>query len=261
MIDTKLILASLRDANLYNGGDIASKEAISAMTTALDKVPSLRERRINPREWGNQRKLIAYQQHMMRMAGIDAGVIDGLKGPQTLYGLERWQDRLREIPGGDVPAGSASTKWPRQSEVPNFYGRVGESQVRLIPPYPFYLYDTRQRVTTISVHSKVKDAAERVFQKVLDAYGQKQIHDLHLDRFFGSLAVRKMRGGSQWSMHSWGIAFDFDANRNQLRWGKDKAVFAKPIYDKWWDAWESEGAVSLGRERNYDYMHTQFARL
>jgi hypothetical protein len=62
-------------------------------------------------------------------------------------------------------------------------------------------------------------------------------------------------------MHSWGIAFDFDANRNQLRWGKDKAAFGKPAYKAWFEAWESEGAISLGRERNYDFMHTQFARL
>jgi len=70
-----------------------------------------------------------------------------------------------------------------------------------------------------------------------------------------------MRGGNSWSMHSWGIAIDFDASRNQLRWGREKAVLAKPVYDAWWKAWEDEGWVSLGQERNYDWMHVQAARL
>jgi hypothetical protein len=79
--------------------------------------------------------------------------------------------------------------------------------------------------------------------------------------FGGCLNVRRMRGGSAWSMHSWGIAFDFDPDRNQLRWGRDRAAFAKPEYNKWFELWEEEGAVSLGRVRNFDWMHVQFARL
>jgi hypothetical protein len=49
--------------------------------------------------------------------------------------------------------------------------------------------------------------------------------------------------------------------QNQLRWGKDRAVFAKPEYDKFWEIVEKHGGVSLGRERNYDWMHFQFIPL
>jgi hypothetical protein len=73
--------------------------------------------------------------------------------------------------------------------------------------------------------------------------------------------VRKMRGSDAWSMHSWGIALDFDANRNALRMTSKEAAFAKPAYNQWWKLWEDEGWVSLGRERNYDWMHVQAARL
>jgi hypothetical protein len=66
-----------------------------------------------------------------------------------------------------------------------------------------------------------------------------------------------MRGGSQMSMHSWGIALDFDANRNQLRWSSAKAAFAQPEYDAWWAAWEREGWTSLGRTYDYDWMHVE----
>ena len=70
-----------------------------------------------------------------------------------------------------------------------------------------------------------------------------------------------MRGGSQWSMHSWGIAIDFDPDRNQMQWGRDKARLAKPDLETFWRIWEEEGAVSLGRTRNFDWMHVQFSRL
>lgn len=62
-------------------------------------------------------------------------------------------------------------------------------------------------------------------------------------------------------LHSWGIAIDYDPDRNQLQWGRDRAVFAGPDYDAWWQFWEEEGWTSLGRTRNFDWMHVQAAKL
>jgi len=62
-------------------------------------------------------------------------------------------------------------------------------------------------------------------------------------------------------MHAWGVALDFDPNRNQLNWGRDRASFSHPDYDNWWKCWEEEGWISLGRKRNFDWMHIQAARL
>lgn len=151
--------------------------------------------------------------------------------------------------------------WPSQREVPEFYGPPGSNQVLYSPAYPFYLYDGGQRVKRISVHAYVVDSLDVVLKAVLAEYGEERIHELGLDRYFGSLNVRKMRGGQSMSMHSWGIAIDFDANRNQLRWNHERAVFARPEYEAWWLAWEAEGWVSLGRERDYDWMHVQAATL
>jgi hypothetical protein len=151
--------------------------------------------------------------------------------------------------------------WPTQRDVWKYYGRVGENQVLVTPPYPFTLYDDGKPVKRISLHKKVAPSALRVLERVREEYGLEAIKELHLDRYFGSLNVRKMRGGRSYSMHSWGIAIDFDANRNQLRWGRDRAAFAKPAYNAWWKAWEDEGWVSLGRKSNYDWMHVQAARL
>ena len=84
---------------------------------------------------------------------------------------------------------------------------------------------------------------------------------MRLDLWGGCLNVRKMRGGSRYSMHSWGIAIDYDPGKNRLKWGRDRAAFAKPEYDTWWRLWEEEGWVSLGRTRNFDWMHVQAAKL
>ncbi len=36
--------------------------------------------------------------------------------------------------------------------------------------------------------------------------------------------------------------------------------FAKAEYDAWWELWEKEGWINLGRTRNYDWMHVQATR-
>ena len=97
--------------------------------------------------------------------------------------------------------------------------------------------------------------------RVLDHYGPERIRELGLDLFGGCLNVRRMRGGSAWSVHAWGAALDFDPERNQLRWGRARARFARPEYEKWWALWEAEGFLSLGRARDFDWMHVQAARL
>ena len=59
------------------------------------------------------------------------------------------------------------------------------------------------------------------------------------------------------SMHAYGIAIDHDPQRNQLRWGKDRAHLARTHCNEFWDAWIAEGWTSLGITRNFDWMHVQ----
>lgn len=256
MVDNKSIQTALLTYKHFFGevdGIIGPATLKGIDLTVLEKVPA-------SKNWPAARKMIAFEQMMMGAVGIEVGAIDGMVGPQTRMALEEWQNRLRNIPGA-TPGPGVKLKWPRQSGVPQFYGDVGKSQALLVPPYQLYLYDTKTKVQHISLHHKVVSSAERVLVAVSKSYSPEKINELHLNRYFGSLNVRKMRGGTSWSMHSWGIAIDFDANRNQLRWGRDQAAFAKPAYDAWWKCWEDEGWVSLGRERNYDYMHVQAALL
>jgi hypothetical protein len=61
--------------------------------------------------------------------------------------------------------------------------------------------------------------------------------------------------------NSWGAAVDIDPDRNQLKWGKDKAFLARPEYEPFWKIVEAEGWTSLGKARNIDFMHFQAANL
>ncbi len=106
-----------------------------------------------------------------------------------------------------------------------------------------------------------KSSIEKIMRAVLDHYGLERVQELRLDYFGGCYNDRSIRGGTLPSMHSWGIAIDFDPANNQLRWGRDRATFSRPEYQAWWEIWEAEGWVSLGRQRNFDWMHVQAASL
>lgn len=143
-----------------------------------------------------------------------------------------------------------------------FYGPVGENMTQIQLPYEMYLaWDEKSKVKKISCNIKCSESLHKIFEQTLKTYGLKDIQKLKLNSFGGCVNVRKMRGGSNWSIHSWGAAVDLDPDRNLLKWGKDKAAFAKKEYDAFWKIVESEGWTSLGRARNYDWMHFQAANL
>lgn len=152
--------------------------------------------------------------------------------------------------------------WPRQSDVPSFYGAVGTSQGILQLPFPLRIaWNKSKTVNKITLHKKVLDSAGRAFARVGETYSAKERQELGLDLFGGSLNVRRMRGGTKYSMHSWGIAIDFDPERNQLKWGNDRARLAHPDCNDFWSIWMNEGWLALGPARNFDWMHVQAARL
>ncbi|WP_108482248.1 peptidoglycan-binding protein [Oceaniglobus ichthyenteri] len=221
--------------------------------------------------------------------GYPCGQIDGIVGPITTAALRAFQrarglivtgtatpetvtslrlsstatvtpipERNQDVPELDQPA----PVWPRQGDVQGFFGKVGERQTRVHVPWAMRLaWDKNVRISRITLHERVAASAERALQKIARTYSAVEISDLGLDLFGGSLNVRRMRGGTRYSMHSWGIAIDFDPERNQLRWTKPQARLSRPDAVPFWRAWEAEGWVSLGRARDFDWMHVQAARL
>jgi hypothetical protein len=155
-------------------------------------------------------------------------------------------------------------KWPSQNyqSMVDYYGPVGENQTRLHLPYSMKLaWDISATVKRLTCNEKVASSLYKIFEQTLKIYGLKEIQKLRLDLFGGCLNVRKMRGGSSWSIHSWGAAVDLDPDRNALKMTSTTATFAKAEYRDFWKIVESEGWVSLGRAKNYDWMHFQAATL
>jgi hypothetical protein len=185
-------------------------------------------------------------------------VVDGIVGPKTLSFLQDINTVERKE--AETPPITGKILWPTQAQCSSFYGPPGQVKLQSIQlPYPFYYGGKLMKST--SVHEKIAPTVKKILQKVKDHYGVEKIDELKLSDYSGCYNPRRMRGGSAWSMHAYACALDFNAADNQLKWNHTKARFAKPIYNRWWELWEEEGAVSLGRVADYDWMHVQFARL
>lgn len=225
--------------------------------------------------------------------GFPVGVIDGVVGKQTLDALKAFEAKhgftvdgvadpavvqalrasasavppavMIAIPNRDVEHDTPiaiPNNWPRQSGVPAFYGAVGTGQTQIEIPFDMYLaWDKGARIRKMTLHNKVAASAKRVFEKVAATYSSAERKAIGIDLFGGSLNVRKMRGGNAYSMHSWGIAIDFDPERNGLHVNAPAARLSNADALPFWKAWEEEGWLSLGRARNFDWMHVQAARL
>jgi hypothetical protein len=121
-------------------------------------------------------------------------------------------------------------------------------------------------ITRIPVHFKIEDAVNDVFDEIAGSFSIAQIKDMGMDQFGGSNNFRPMRGGTALSMHSFGVAIDFDPARNGL--GDRTPHLAK--YPRLLEIFAAHGAVWGGDwdgdgdtldERRCDGMHFQWARL
>ena len=260
--------------------------------TAIELV--LKNSGVKITNWSDERLRIAVEQLIYKNAGIEVGDIDGRVGEQTRYARTVWDARAtgdkKEIAKVEdwrkdgqetksqpkvTPAlpvtntsppttKTSSSHWPKQTAgaMDAFFGAKGTNQVTLSMPFPLRIaWDTGKTVQSFSCNQKVYPSMLRIWNRVKDQYGYEELRRLRLDMYGGCLNVRKMRGGSAWSIHSWGCAYDVDPDRNQLKFNHNSASLDGKEYDRFWEFVYDEGAISLGKERDYDWMHFQFARL
>jgi peptidoglycan hydrolase-like protein with peptidoglycan-binding domain len=205
-------------------------------------------------------KRLAVNQFRFKELGFYTGKIDGRMGPSTQYAVEQYQNWTRN--NDVVPIPSKITQWPTYSEIESFYGAPGTNHITVNLPYPMKLaWATKTQITRTTINSRCADSFVRVLENVLQTYGIEEIQKLKLDYFGGTYNNRPMRGGSKLSTHAYAAAMDIDPERNSLRADSTTASMAKPAYNKWWDCWEAEGWISLGRAKNFDWMHVQAVRL
>ncbi len=186
---------------------------------------------------------------IQKKIGVEA---DGILGPRTLAALNKALG-ITEPP-----------VWPTQAEVRRgitCFGRPGNEGMltSIVPAYPL-VYEGK-RVSSIRVHDVIARHVQEALCEVLAHYGQEEIHRLGLDQYGGSYAYRNTSNGNALSMHAWGIALDFAPQSNAYNTRAPRATLSHADCAAWWDIWEAHGAVSLGRECGYDWMHVQFARL
>lgn len=154
------------------------------------------------------------------------------------------------------------TTWPKQSGVRAFYGAPGTNHTTLVLPFPMRLaWDRKHTLVRFTINTKCHDSALRCFNKIRETFSAAEITERGFDLFGGCFNNRPMRGGTQPSMHAYACAIDFDPERNQLKWGREKSRLAKKDCAAFWKIWTDEGWTSLGVSRNFDWMHVQAADL
>ena len=132
--------------------------------------------------------------------------------------------------------------------------------VKIKLPYPMRIaWDLDSSVNSMMCHKLVADNFTAVFNELLSVYGYDKIKELGIDLFGGCFNYRKMRGGNALSMHSWAIAIDLDPARNLLKESSKTARFARPEYKPMIDIFYKHVFLSLGRERNFDFMHFEIS--
>lgn len=213
--------------------------------------------------WDGKRRMLGYQQIVLAEDGHEVGPIDGRVGPQTLNALESWERAQR----GDPPdLWRDAVQLPdddSHDEMVDIYGEPGDysQQRRFTLPYTMRLaWDLGVTVTQVTMHRLAGDEAMAALRQVHKEYNVYEIAKYGFDLFGGTYNPRRIRGGSRWSTHAWGIAIDIDPARNQLRWKRDMAHLARPECRDFLKAWTDIGWHSLGQEMDFDWMHFQRAR-
>lgn len=232
-------------------------------------------------KWSTKRKSVAALQLILKYAGYpEVGAIDGYAGMMTEYAYGQYEffrlhghhsdkdwrpDEEREKqPTFDLDP-VENNHWPLQRDMAKRFGPAGGAQcTRGKVELPFEMriaWNKTQKIKVFSCHEDVADSATRVYARIASAYSPEDIRKHGFDLFGGCYNYRVKRGGSTLSTHAYGIAIDHDPERNQLKWGRDRAHLAHPDCVEFFRCWEAEGWLSLGRHSNFDWMHVQAARL
>ena len=138
------------------------------------------------------------------------------------------------------------------------FGKAGCENMLVNVPVPanYPLKYDGKPVKSIRIHKLVADRLAAALQDIINHYGE-DIEKVAPGAccYDGSYNFRSSRGSSSYSIHSWGLALDFDASNNTMKMSAPKARLSQPIYEPFWNILEYHGFMSLGRHGNFDWQH------
>lgn len=265
---------ALQIAGAYKGdldGDIGPKTeaAITKFVSDSKRAPA------SWAKWSLSRIAIVALQIVLADAGFaqDVGEIDGYVGPSTRYAYTSWEYKRRtgRLPSAWRPddvkpdAGKIievkGNEWGTQKEIERRFGKAGGPQCTAGVVKSSYAlrvaWSRAEKISQFRCHEKIATAVERVLGRVASEYSGEEISELGLDLFGGCFNYRNKRGGKTLSTHAYGVATDWDPERNQLKWNKNRARLGQADASKFWVLWKEEKFTSLGVVRDFDWMHVQ----
>lgn len=194
---------------------------------------------------------------------------DGYAGPNTIKAIKRALG-IEDAP--TRPSGSYKAEIVSQTQIrsgKSAFGKAGdESYLTNVPvPANYPLTYDGKPVKTIRIHKLISDRVETALKEIGDFYEKKfgnvteakeKAPGIYL--YGGSYNNRSISSGGVKSIHSWGLALDFDSGQNWYnRTKKAGARLAQDVYTPFFDIWEKHGFYSLGRKSDQDWMHIQAA--
>lgn len=176
-------------------------------------------------------------------------VPDGFWGPNSIAHCQAYLHGMMPNPH----------PFPRQRDVTEFYGPHGKKgshdpPLKLIV-LPFTVYFEGTPLPQIRAHEKAADSLLCVFQRLYEIYPTPEAQaEAGVNVFDGVYSPRPMRGGSSWSLHSWAIAIDLDADRNgnMVNW-PNRAHMPLEVFE----CFCREGWLPAGAYWSRDAMHFQ----
>lgn len=146
----------------------------------------------------------------------------------------------------------------------------GENIRKIAPPDGWRLYyqsDTGLvQVSGIRIHRLLEDtftavlddvwrfAKSQIGSSATDDEIRQWVHKRRLDQHGGGFNFRKITAGTKLSLHSYGIAIDWDPEHNPR-----KKPLSKTLPDWWYDIWRDHGWSDGQHFPTPDPMHVQFA--
>jgi hypothetical protein len=149
-------------------------------------------------------------------------------------------------------------------QIISIFGKAGDDRNLITVTMPYsrrIAWDLKALTNKMQCHKLVAPVFQKIHTEILEHYGIEEIKRLEIDIFGGCYNFRKMRGGSDWSRHSWGIAEDLNPIKNGLKMTWKNSQFFKQEYKPMIDIYYKNGFINQGKEKGFDAMHWEILHL